>query len=555
MNKHYDYPEITLWQPETWAHSDAAIHPLVAEELKILDETVRNVYKTGKYDGRTDGVYHPKSNMRILPDVQREWEERGMEIHITSMGFVAWIAAVPKAHTPDTPVLLRFHVADLKDELWAMDTLDYYRADTDRALADGYAMLYLVYGSAMPAGIYMDIILELSALWRLKLREFFLDIRPLKGAGRELPTGFEEEDFHGVAAVRITDRWMACTAHQFICSQLNRHNPEFDLERLIHSTLGRKIAESMRWERDYRRWDDPGLLEEFRRRGLELEGHFTAGERWLTVRPAGGEEKLPLLICMKEVRPVGEFMAITALQFYHDQIEIAANGECMLLFFALESPDDNELLCDILKEAEELYPIDAERVYLTGQSHNGYFALEFARRHPELITAVATLNDRHGIGSPNYTLDSIPVTDEMIADYARHDLPLINICGAIENVFPHTEKGTQAYYNAIDAFHRRLRAFRCPDKSDERIMAALESADRAERINGIPGDRNETVYSMGFEAYISDMQNVDGRWHLRFVTLENLPHMISPQMAELSWSFLRRFARDGKSGEIREVLT
>ena len=350
MNKNYAYPEITLWQPETWAHSDAAIHPLVAEELKILSETVRPVYKAGKYDGRRDGVYNPKSNMRILPDVTQIWESRGASVHLASMGFVAWIAVIPRDHTPDTPVLLRFHVADLKDELWAMDTLDYYSADTDRALADGYAMLYLVYGSAMPAGIYMDIILELSALWRLKLREFFLDIRPLKDAGRELPPDFEEEDFHGVSAVRITDRWMACTAHQFICSQLNRHNPEFDLERLIHSTLGRKIAESMRWERDYRRWDDPGLLEEFRRRGLELEGHFTAGERWLTVRPAGTTEKLPLLICLKEVRPVGEFMAVTALQFYHDQIEIAANGECILLFFAMESPDDNELLCDILKE-------------------------------------------------------------------------------------------------------------------------------------------------------------------------------------------------------------
>lgn len=555
MNKNYDYPEITLWQPETWAHSDAEIHPLVAQELKILNETVRGVYKTGKYDGRRDGRYNPKSNMRVLPDVTQPWESRGATVHLASMGFVAWIAVIPRNHTPDTPVLLRFHVADLKDELWAMDTLDYYRADTDRALADGYAMLYLVYANAMPAGIYMDIILELSALWRLKLESFFLDIRPLKQAGQTLPDGFAEEDFHGVAAVRITDRWMACTAHQFICSQLNRNNPEFDLERLIHSTLGRRIAESMRWEREYRRWDEPGLLEEFRRRGLKLEGHFTAGERWLTVRPEGAEEKLPLLICMKEVRPVGEFMAVTALQFYHDQIEIAANGECMLLFFAMESPDDNELLCDILKEAETLYPIDDTRVYLTGQSHNGYFALEYARRHPELITAVATLNDRHGIGSPNYTLDSIPVTDEMIADYARHDLPLINICGAIENVFPHTEKGTQSYYNAIDAFHRRLRAFRCPDKSDERIMAALESADKAERINGIPGDRNETVYSMGFEAYISDIQNVDGKWHLRFVTLENLPHMISPQMAELSWSFLRRFARDKKTGEIKEVLT
>ena len=40
-----------------------------------------------------------------------------------------------------------------------------------------------------------------------------------------------------------------------------------------------------------------------------------------------------------------------------------------------------------------------------------------------------------------------------------------------------------------------------------------------------------------------DYKNSDGNCHLRLVTLENLPHMITPQMVELSWSFLRRFCR------------
>ena len=223
----------------------------------------------------------------------------------------------------------------------------------------------------------------------------------------------------------------------------------------------------------------------------------------------------------------------------------------MLLFFAMESPEDNELLCDILAEAEALYPIERERVYITGQSHNGYLALEFARRHPERIAAIATLNDRHGISSPNYSVDPVPVSDEMLDDFAAFELPLINICGAIENVFPHTEKGSTAYKNAIDAYRRRLRAFRCPDRTDEEIEAALTSENKAERMNGVPADRSETVVSMGMEAYISDVQNRDGKWQLRFVTLENLPHMISPQMAELSWSFLRRFARrDGRIVEL-----
>lgn len=553
MNKNYTYPGIELWSDEAWAGTDAKMHPLVRDELIYLNEAVKPIYKTGKFLGRTDGEYNTKSNMRILPDVIKEWEDKGVEVHITSMGFVAWIAIIPNSHKNDTPVLLRLHAADMKDELWAMDTLEYYRDYTQNAVDNGFALMYMVYGNAFPAGIYMDIILELSALWRLDLRDFFLDIAPLKAGGFSLPDGFAEEMFCGVPVTRITDCWMATTGHQFICSNLNRNNPEFDREALIHSTLGRKIAESMRWEHERRKFGDPELMREFEDMGLDAQAHFTGNERWITLRPAGIEKPLPLLVCMKEVRTVGESMVMTAFQFYRDQIEIAASGEFMMLFFALESPDDNELLCDILKECEALYLVDTSRVYITGQSHNGYLALEFTRRHPDIITAIATLNDRHGIGSPNYTLETIPIDDGMLEEYAKHDIPLINICGQIENVFPHTEKGTQGYDNAIDSFHRRLHAFRCPDRSDAEIMAALESENKAERMNGVPGDRNETVYSMGFEVYISDIQNIDGKWHLRFATLQNMPHMISPQMAELSWSFLRRFARDRATGAIIEL--
>ena len=551
MNRHYDYPEKYLWTKEAWEGTDADIQPLVKDSLEYLYGKVYPSYKTGLFAGRADGTVNPKSNMRILPDVVGEWEEKGLEIHISSMGFTAWIAAIPKNRTVSTEALLRFHCADLKDPLWAMDSMEYYRDILQNAADSGFAVLFMVYGNPFPAGIYMDIILEFAALWRLELKNFYMDARPLLSAGKS--TGdFAQYGFHGIPALDIADRWMARTAHQFIVGNLNRNHPEFDFDRLINSTLGRNIAHSMRWEHEYRRWDDAGLLREFSDLGLALEGHFTGGERWLTVAPKDREKPLPLLVCVKEVRPVGEFMALTALQFYHDFIEIAANGECTLLFFALESPDDNELLTDIIAEAKALYSVDESRVYIVGQSHNGCFALDFAGRHPELITAVATLNDRHGIASPNYSMDSVPVTDAMVDSFARHDMPLINICGAIENVFTHTEKGTAAYANALDAFHRRLAAFRCPDKSDAEIEAALSGSDRANRINGVPGDRSETVYTMGFEAYISDVRNLDGKWHLRFVTLENLPHMISPQMAELSWSFLRRFARDKSSGEIRE---
>ena len=545
MNRDYNYENITLWDPATWADSDAPIHPQVTAILEKQYADQRDAVKSGKFAGRV-GTPDPKTNVVTLDDVVAEWDAKGLEYHYAGMGFVSWLALIPHAHTRSTPLLLVFACADQKDPMWAMDTLEYYRSYNEKAAAEGFALLYIVQDSPRASGIYMDIILEVSSLWKIDMERVLLDVSALDVQP-------DETVFCGVRVTDATDRWIGTTAHQFICSQINRKNPEFDLDRLIHSTLGKTIADSMRLERDFRRFDDPVLLENYRRRGLKLEAHWTEGERWLSLRPTGADGKLPLLVCMKEVRPSSEFQALTALQFYDGFTELAASGAFMMLFFAMEQPDDNELLTQIIAEAKELFDIDEERVYITGQSHNGYLALEVLRRHPGLFAGIATLNDRHGISSPRYSVDPVKMTDEMVEDFSHLDIPLINICGAIENVFPHTEPGTEGYRNAIDAYHRRLAAFRCPDKSDEEIEAALTGSDRANRINGVPGDRTDIVYTMGFEAYISDVRNLDGNWRLRFVTLENLPHMISPQMAELSWSFLRRFARDSKSGEIKEV--
>ncbi len=545
MNRDYNYENITLWDPATWADSDAPIHPQVAAILEKQYAVQRDAFKSGKFAGRV-GTPDPKTNVVTLPDVVAEWDAKGLEYHCAGMGFVSWLALIPHAHTRATPLLLVFACADQKDPMWAMEVLEAYRSYNEKASAEGFALLYIVQDSPRASGIYMDIILELSSLWKIDMERVWLDVSPLE----EQPG---ETQFHSVRVVDATNRWIGTTAHQFICSQINKRNPEFDLDRLIHSTLGKAIADSMRLERDFRRFDDPALLEQYRRRGLALEAHWTEGERWLSLRPTGTDGKLPLLVCMKEVRPSSEFQALTALQFYDGFAELAASGAFMMLFFAMEQPDDNELLTQIITEAKELFSVDEERVYITGQSHNGYLALEYLRRHPGLFAGIATLNDRHGIASPRYSVDPVKMTDEMVEDFSHLDIPLINICGAIENVFPHTEPGTEGYRNAIDAYHRRLAAFRCPDKSDEEIEGALTGSDRANRINGVPGDRTDIVYTMGFEAYISDVRNLDGNWRLRFVTLENLPHMISPQMAELSWSFLRRFSRDKETGNIKEV--
>ena len=563
MNKNYSYPGIELWADETWKDADAKVHPIIKAVTRATFEGVRNSYASGCFDGRTDGEYNAKSRYYLFSDVVDKWEKNGVHCHITSMGFVAWLAFLPEGYREDSEILVLYHNADMKNPMWAMETMEYYSDIIELSKKEGFVLHIMVQDGPFAPGIYMDILLEVSAIFKLDMKKVYLDIECLKERNESLgdiegldsgcfPGG--EELFHGRAAVNITNQWIAPMAHQYICSNLNKNNPEFDREALIHSPLGREMAKGMRWEQKYRRWDDPELISEFNAMGIIPEGHYTKGERWITMRPSAVETKgLPLFVCTKEVRPSSEFQALTAFQFYSHFIDIAAAGEFMILFFAMETPDDNELLFDILEEMKELYGYDTSRVYITGQSHNGYLSLEMVRRHPKVFAGIATLNDRHGIASPNYTLETIPVTDEMLKSYTDYDIPLINICGAIENVFPHTEKGTQGYLNAIDSFHRRLKGFRCPDKTDAEIEAALTGEDKANRINGVPGDISETVFSMGFEVYISDILNNEGKRHLRFVTLQNLPHMISPQMAELSWSFLRKFRRDSETGSITEI--
>ena len=121
------------------------------------------------------------------------------------------------------------------------------------------------------------------------------------------------------------------------------------------------------------------LIEE---KGVKLEGHWLKGERYLTATPIGNEKKIPLFICMKEVRPCNEFHALTALQFYSHHLDLAAMGECMLLFFAMESPEDNELLVEIMDEVIAKVPEIAAAILASGpdRAMNAYNAW-----HPESI--------------------------------------------------------------------------------------------------------------------------------------------------------------------------
>jgi hypothetical protein len=210
---------------------------------------------------------------------------------------------------------------------------------------------------------------------------------------------------------------------------------------------------------------------------------------------------------------------------------------------------------EIIKEAEKTYPIDPSRIYVTGHSHNGHLAREFAYRHSDMVASVAPLGNSSGLAAPAYSHEAVVADDKRIEAWSKIDMPIITIGAVSEVTSPHTMPSSilNDYNFFIESWQRRLKASRCPPKSSQEIMASEHSSDYVTRVFGLPNDGSALQVIDGVEHYIIDIKNVDGRKHLRIVGIDNMVHTPEPTMPMVAWTFMRRFARDQKSGKVIEL--
>ena len=75
------------------------------------------------------------------------------------------------------------------------------------------------------------------------------------------------------------------------------------------------------------------------------------------------------------------------------------------------------------------------------------------------------------------------------------------------------------------------------------------------RLYGLPNDGASLQVIDGVEHYIIDVKNIDGRKHLRIVGVDNMVHTVEPTMPIVAWDFMRRFARDQRTGKVIVPLT
>ncbi|MCC8102079.1 MAG: PHB depolymerase family esterase, partial [Clostridiales bacterium] len=596
MNRYFQYPNQDLWKTEKWESKISTVFGLIKWIGANSPKNTTPYPAAQKYENyRELPCYNPKSNAVSLPEVIDYWASRDVYVEVRSQGGLAWILVAPTRCMKDfslkTPGIFSMDNVDLTDPWWAMRLLEEKQALNEMvAQEQNTIMVYLACDGPDLSRVYVNILQEAYVMAPADTKEIYLDVSPVVKAGaslKEIPD-FTYVDENGepfadpdgeiiaygqakVPVINVTNRWENRTSlSRDQMAGAKWCNTEYDLQRLIHSQSGAELAEGFAVEYAFDDVYDPDFVEYWRSRGLLYQSHELKGRHWKSAVPTEAmehpETKLPVIAVMQEVNSANEHLAVTETSYFYEYFRIAAQGECILVNFVLEDQDSNDLLADILKEAFEMFPCDTSRVYIAGHSHNGFFSVEFAIRHPEMIAAVASFGDPVGF----MTVGNLVMAGDRLEKLKSVDMPLINLSGMTEHIVhypisetpdsylpgsPDAKPGTSHPYSLeerVASYQLRLEAMNCPMKTKEDILATKESKNRAIRLTGIPGDRGETVWLDGFELYIVDVKNNAGKWHLRFVGEENMPHNTTPSQQKLSWSFLRRFARDQKTGETIE---
>lgn len=585
MNQYYDYPTKKLWDRDAWDCKLSPVQKLARWMAKndITHVDYQYIQETANRELPKDVEYDDRLNAYIYPEVIRHWKDLGMHCEFGHAG-EHWVTLVPDAvkrqeeHDPVTLfVLVDF---DATQKYWSMDFITYYQPYFEMAQKEG---LMLCFVNSVPSRVDLCILIlrEMSQRYNINFSKFYMDVSAVLNAGRKLSevpelglkgkdgnvladpdTGIELFGEMKLPVINITGQWVSNDSLEFANFTPGRIGAvPFQYERLVSSMAGKKMADAMALEFDYDTGDDAGLQEQIRQMGLHYGYHEINNRGWVTIAPKNAfdqpEKKLPCMVILQEIAKSDPHSIPSAFSLWYEYLNIASMGDLMLIFFVLEDPDSNDLLVDILEDATVKYPfLDRSRVYITGHSHNGHYSMEFTRRHVDLIAGVGTMGNSHGLALKK---DSVKIGQDQIGILGQHDIPLININGQWENGFScdALKEGDQKFLTAqerVDSYQNRLRAFRCEAWSAEEILAAADSDCKAVRMLGVPVSRSEIQYLDGDECYIGDLQNKDGKDHLRLVTIENLPHATSSHMPWLTWNFLRRFSRDQATGEIVELF-
>jgi hypothetical protein len=580
VNTHFTYPGIELWDPSKWPIPKA--QPIAQWiETHQMDSRPEYVVKD-KYKGITEWVGNPDYNWKSdsIRDqaVIDALAHMGLHAEIREGGGLQ-VTVTPEKVLADkdrkVPVVIVPYVISQWDPFWAMNTLEHFKKYNQLLAQRGDFILdYFVLDKSL-AGVGQSA--QGNGGPSADLKRIYLDVSMFAEQGAKIASvpGLEWSDDSGkkidpdqavehmgsITVLNMAGKTSSGPGFSLgprYRGQFPGIKFPFNAQHVIYSPLGQHWMEGISVAHRYPMDNDPGLKAHFEQMGLVGGEHDYKGVRYFLYSPRLAVEqgtKLPLVIVNSGVSYLNQSSLSNTYGAYLDYFRLAAKGDINVLAIGLGSGDKLDTDAELVREVEKTSPIDPSRVYVTGHSAMGHASREFAYRHPEIIAAVAQLGNASGFAAPAYSHEAVIVDDARVEAWSKIDMPDITIGAAGEVLSPHTMPSLiMPDYNLfIEAWQRRLKAQRAPIKSREQIMVAEHSSDHVTRLFGLPNDGSSLEVLDGYEHYIIDIKNIDGRKHLRVVGVQNMFHTVEPTMPMLSWSWMRRFARDQTNGKVIEL--
>ena len=350
--------------------------------------------------------------------------------------------------------------------------------------------------------------------------------------------------------------------------------PEFDAAAFGKSPSYEGITENQECMRRFPDEASPEVAAYWLEKGLIKELHDT-GElhtKWASYLPVGSGSsgrRYPLLFVMH-----GSNNPIYLAESY-GYTHIAAREELIVIIPEDETAANMERL---FQYARDNYPVDWSRVYMAGYSLGGYMTSRHALRWPERFAAVGVggMLFANGRAGQQYQggiwWPGEDITPAMVRHAAALRIPFCVCMGTQEvlGLLPVTEDEPENPWeehlagdgpaspridlsgkNKIASVNNIRLAAGCPAVSEETVrLAARESCDIVTEKLGFPFERTQVASYEGRSHFIGDCVSGDGESCARFVAIEKAPHWPTRALAEITWSFMRRFSRDPESGEL-----
>jgi hypothetical protein len=376
------------------------------------------------------------------------------------------------------------------------------------------------------------------------------------------------------------------------------HNGKADIDALINSEYGNEMAKYLHLRFMYE--DNAcGLaaLDYYRSLGLKKElfddeDYYT---RWALFTPLDMREnrskKYPIVFYHH-----GGGNAIEAEEFSLGLNQIAGKEKFMVCFLQNTNRENFERVLAVIAGK---YPLDTERVYLSGYSQGGYQVTSTYFRIPEKITAAAPCGNDIYRTWDNF---NVPYTEEETVRLRETFVPFMQVVGACEasgfapvndwhprkdwgkaeiaetycdprrddsrdptrnhkgprrfSNMPVPPEGEDKHEWMIKRLNMRLNTLGCEPRDAEKCISYLyRPEDEFHHAAGFYGDKEEIIRYYGYKHYIINIWNKDGINAFRYVVVENHPHWPPLMMARLMWDFFKQFKRDSLTGKIVEEVT